>query len=149
MTSDDDKVLPQCAANMAVLKTTGESFNTALGRLENDYRETRRIVDKNTVVVESMKELLEKDVVKVIKDIPSVIDGKIAYHEEKDPIHSAARKAHRDDITQTFSHPKSVSIPPENALRAKRERMKIRLIQAGIGFLIAATSVISTYAATN
>lgn len=147
MTSDDGKVLAQCAAQLATLETVGQSFNLALGRLEEDHRATRDIVSQNTAVVADMKRVVIDELLTAVRGVPELIDGKLRYHEENDPIHKAAREAHEKDITEKFQTQNSKSIPPEVVLRRNREKLKNRLLHAGIWFLIAATSVLTTLAA--
>lgn len=147
MTSEGGKILAECAANMAVLKTTGESFNRALGRLETDYRSIGEIVGQNTTVVEEMKRIVTEELLPVVKGVPELVDGKLRYHEENDPLHAAAMAAHKSDITQKLKHSKS--IPPENHHKENKHKLRTRLIQATIAFLIAATSVLTTLAAAS
>lgn len=147
MTTEGGKILAECAANMAVMRATGESFNQALGILQTDYRKTRDLVNQNTLVVEELQKLVTKELLPAIRQLPETVDGKIQYHEEKDPLHAAAMAAHKSDITQKLKHSKS--IPPENHHKENKHKLRTRLIQATIAFLIAATSVLTTLAAAN
>lgn len=93
----EHKMLPECAANIAVLKEAKINFDTSLKEIKKDIKcLDRKIVEIKTILTK--------------------------------------RNSLPMDVKETL---------------VKREKLKNKAIQAGIGLLIALTSVLTTYFAIN
>lgn len=84
--SEKREMLPECAANIAVLKEAKKNFENSLNEIKNEIKEIKEILTKKKSIIPELQE---------------------------------------------------------------RAKLKNKAIQAGIGLLIALTSVLTTYFATN
>lgn len=149
MTGNDRKVLPQCAAQLAVLEATGKQMNKAFGSMQQEFKtmssnmQTQQIaIGKLTGNVDRLANTIER----LSDSLDKKIDDGIKDHEKGCVLYQAAKKKAERDITKRLRL--ADSLPPSGPTRdsdaelgkeVKKISKKVKYIVyviAGVGTIV-------------
>lgn len=155
MTDIDGKPLPECAANIAILQTTGQSLNRSFGEMRQEFIALRDNLYDQQAVVGKLTGSVER-LTTVVEKLSDHVELKIKEsrqeHESNCAFFQVAKVKTVQDITKKFKT-EGNSLPPSdpsaNPLEATIKKLpkKIQpIIYVILGILTVAGSVIGYFA---
>lgn len=124
MTGKDGKVLPKCAAQIAVLEATGKQFSKSIGELHQDVKETKEMVQGQQITMATVTNSLD-GLSKTVENLDKILDTRvnaiITTRQQECVVYTAIKKRNERDITQKFL----VSSNPKDPIESSKEDTKI------------------------
>lgn len=129
MTDAEGKVLPQCAAQIAVLEATGKQFSKSIGEMHQGLKENNNILQKQTISIATLATNVNTLTAKV-DELTNTLDvrvNKAIIQKQKECIwNKVAEEKTQRDITKKFL---KESNPPNDILAIEEEKSKALILK--------------------
>ena len=147
MTDQEGRILPQCAAQLAILETTGRQMNKAFGEMQQEFKIMTRDIQSQQIAVGRLTDGVDKLSISVEK-LNGNLDERLRIHEESCLIRKIVNKRAEKDITEKLHFSRSSNPPKtkeevEDDEIAKSIRKLPKKIQIIVGIIISAGIITS------
>jgi predicted nucleic acid-binding Zn-ribbon protein len=111
MTSKDGKVLPQCAAQIAVLETTGKQIQDAFSEMRQEFKENNKSTQKLHIIVSNLTtsvDALSGSVKELNRNLDTRIENAVTKKQKECVLFNVVTEKSKKEITKLFKD----SVPP-------------------------------------